>query len=77
MNNQYETFIQSLKIQKAKHPNTYNSGSQGEGISMHFWSFQQIGWTKNTTFNMTDIKPYYTVKQFYMITKVMNVLNSA
>ena len=56
MNNQYETFIQSLKIQKAKHPNTYNSGSQGEwdlnaflnfstnrgNQKLHFWR----GWYK-------------------------------
>ena len=67
MNNQYETFIQSLKIQKAKHPNTYNSGSQGERDLNAFLKFS----TNRVNQKLHFWHSWYETVLYYVILTVL------
>ena len=75
MNNQYETFIQSLKIQKAKHPNTYNSGSQGERDLNAFLKFSTNRVNQKLHFwhSWYETVLYY-VKMFYNINVLIFII---
>ena len=71
MNNQYETFIQSLKIQKAKHPNTYNSGSQGERDLNAFLKFS----TNRVNQKLHFWHSWYETVLYYVILTVLCFIN--